>query len=117
MSRNRKIGNLGEEIATNYLIGQGYEIVEKNWTTGHKEIDIITRKNDIFVFIEVKTRTSLKQGMPEESISTKKISSVTEAARIYLFDKKYKDIRFDVVSIFLPQNATHELLHIQDAFY
>jgi putative endonuclease len=117
MSRNRKIGIQGEEIANHFLKSNGYEIIETNWTTGHKEIDIITFKNETFIFVEVKTRSTLKHGMPEESISLRKIESVTEAARIYLYDKKYKDIRFDVVSVYLKKNNTHEILHIKDAFY
>ncbi len=102
MHRNRKIGEKGEKLALAYLTELGYEVLELNWTTGHKEIDIISRYEDCYVFVEVKTRTSLHQGMPEESISRNKIRSVTEAARIYLYDKTYKDIRFDVIAIYLP---------------
>ncbi len=117
MSKNRKIGDLGEDLSVQYLQVNGYQVIEKNWTTGHKEIDIIALLNDIFIFVEVKTRTSSKMGMPEESISKRKIQSVTEAARIYLYDKNYKDIRFDVISILLKKDSLPEILHIKDAFY
>jgi putative endonuclease len=117
MSRNRKIGDIGEKIAFDYLQQAGFDILECNWTSGHKEIDIITIQEDIYIFVEVKTRTNSKHGMPEESISERKIQSVTEAARIYLYDKKYKDIRFDVISILLKKDQEPELLHIKDAFY
>lgn len=117
MNRNRNIGNQGEAMAIEYLQKQGYLIIEKNWTTGHKEIDIIAQQEDIYIFVEVKTRTTTLHGMPEESISARKIESVIEAARIYLYDKKYKDIRFDVISILLQKNKEPELLHIKDAFY
>lgn len=117
MSKNRKIGDLGEELSVKFLIERGYQIIERNWTVGHKEIDIIAKENDIYIFVEVKTRTSSKMGMPEESISERKIQSVTEAARIYLYEKQYKDIRFDVISILLKKEQAPELLHIKDAFY
>jgi putative endonuclease len=117
MSKNRKIGDIGEELSVKFLIEHGYQIIEKNWTVGHKEIDIIAKENDIYIFVEVKTRTSSKMGMPEESISERKIQSVTEAARIYLYEKQYKDIRFDVISILLKKENPPELLHIKDAFY
>ena len=117
MSRNRNIGDKGENIAIDYLQKEGYEIIATNWTTGHKEIDIITRKDNCYIFFEIKTRTSLKQGMPEESISIGKIKSVTEAARVFLYDKQYKDIRFDVISIVLPSDGEMDFLHIRDAFY
>ena len=117
MNRKRRIGENGEKIALDYLLKQGYEILEQNWTSGHKEIDIITRKDECIVFVEVKTRTSLFQGMPEESLSNGQIRSVTEAARIYLYDKEYKDIRFDVIAIYLPPDGEMDFLHIRDAFY
>ncbi len=117
MYRNRIIGEKGEKIATDYLIKEGYEIVELNWTSGHKEIDIITKKDDCYIFIEVKTRTSLALGMPEQSVSKKKIRSVIEAAKIYLYDKTYKDIRFDIIAIYLPANAAMDFVHFKDAFY
>lgn len=117
MSKNRKIGDIGEDLATKYCISHGYEVLEKNWTTGHKEIDIILKKNDIYIFVEVKTRTNLKMGMPETAISESKIKNVTEASQIYLENKTYKDIRFDVISVILKKNFEPEIFHIKDAFY
>ena len=117
MNTNRKIGEKGELIAEQFLKESGFEIIEKNWRTGHKEIDVICKQEDYYIFVEVKTRTTVRQGMPEESISESKIRSVTEAARIYLYEKKYKDIRFDVISIILKNENEHEILHIKDAFY
>lgn len=117
MNTNRKTGEKGEQLAFQYLQEKGFVIEERNWRSGHKEIDIICRQGDFYIFVEVKTRTSLKQGMPEESISANKINSVTEAARIFLYDKTYKDIRFDVISVILKKEGGHEILHIQDAFY
>ncbi len=117
MKSNRIIGEKGESIACQYLIEQGYTLIEKNWTAGHKEIDIICKEDELYVFVEVKTRKVLKQGLPEESISEQKIKSVTDAALVYLENKKYKDIRFDVISIILKNENQFELLHIKDAFY
>lgn len=117
MSRNKKIGQLGESIAKGFIQNLGYEIIAINWTIGHKEIDIIALDEGIYIFVEVKTRTTLSQGMPEESVSQSKINHVTEAARQFLYDKEYKDIRFDVISIHLKSENDYELLHIQDAFY
>ncbi|MBK7587634.1 MAG: YraN family protein [Bacteroidetes bacterium] len=117
MHTNRIIGEKGESIAAQFLLDKGFVIVERNWRTGHKEIDLICKQADIYIFVEVKTRRNISQGMPEESISTRKINSVTEAARIYLYDKQYKDIRFDVIAIWLKQGDEVEIMHIQDAFY
>lgn len=117
MNNNRKTGEKGESRAAEYLGAKGYTIVEKNWRTGHKEIDLICFNDDVYIFVEVKTRWSIVQGMPEESVSESKIRSVTEAARIYLYDKKYRDIRFDVIAIIFDKNGSEEILHIEDAFY
>jgi putative endonuclease len=103
MNTNRKIGEKGESLAESYLIKNGYQVVERNWRSGHKEIDLICTFEDLYIFVEVKTRTNVRQGLPEESISESKIRSVTEAAQVYLREKQYKDIRFDVVSIILKQ--------------
>ncbi|MEZ5046163.1 MAG: YraN family protein [Chitinophagaceae bacterium] len=114
---NKKTGQEGELLAQQFLKEQGYEILNINWRTGHKEIDIICKQQDVYIFVEVKTRLHTRMGMPEESVSEKKIQAVTEAARIYLEDKVYSDIRFDVISIILQKNNQHDILHIKDAFY
>jgi putative endonuclease len=117
MGTKRKIGEKGELLAEQFLKAKGFEIVEKNWRSGHKEIDLICRHVDFYIFVEVKSRTNVKHGMPEESVSESKIRSVTEAARVFLYDKTYKDIRFDVVSILFKNETEYDILHIQDAFY
>ncbi|MBK7691190.1 MAG: YraN family protein [Bacteroidetes bacterium] len=116
MNTNRKIGEKGESLAESFLTEKGYQVVERNWRSGHKEIDLICTYDDLYIFVEVKTRTNVRQGMPEESISERKIKSVTEAAQVYLRERQYKDIRFDVVAILL-KNGQAEILHIKDAFY
>lgn len=117
MKQTKSLGYRGEALAVTFLQEQGYHILEQNWTTGHKEIDIIAQLEDIYIFIEVKTRSSNRMGHPEESISPKKIEAVTEAARIYLYDKTYKDIRFDVIAILLQKDNATEIMHFKDAFY
>ena len=117
MDRNKKIGEKGEKIASDYLVKEGYEIAEKNWRSRHHEIDIIATKNNTYIFIEVKTRLTTKLGMPEESITKSKIRSVTQAAGVYLLNKQYKNVRFDVIAIYLPPNGEMDFLHIKDAFY
>ncbi|HNB82159.1 MAG TPA: YraN family protein [Chitinophagaceae bacterium] len=117
MNTKRQFGNEGEQRAVEHLKKAGYEIVACNWTHGHKEIDIIARQDDIYVFVEVKTRTSTVLGYPEESVSKAKMQSVCEAARIFLYDKTYRDIRFDVISVICPPGEEAEIFHIRDAFY
>ena len=67
-----KFGDLGERIAKNYLIRQGYEILDTNYKTKLGEIDIVAKEDDILVFVEVKTRSSRSFGLPQESVNFKK---------------------------------------------
>jgi putative endonuclease len=117
MSRNKNLGKKGEDLAADFLIKNGYNILERNWRSGHQEIDIISSHEQTLIFIEVKTRNTNKNGMPEESISESKIRSVTSAALKYLEGKNILRIRFDVISIRLHTQPEPEIFHIRDAFY
>jgi len=93
-------GKEGEAIAVRFLRRNGYRIVQKNYRTPIGEIDIIARDGDTLVFIEVKTRESLRYGPPFESVNSRKRLKITKVATLYL--KRFRNIppcRFDVVSI------------------
>ena len=95
-----RLGEEGEVIAVRFLKKNGYRIIQKNYRTPIGEIDIIARDGDTLVFIEVKTRESIRYGLPFESINNKKRQKIMNVATLYL--KRFKDIppcRFDVVSI------------------
>jgi len=117
MSKNRKTGQHGEDLAAAYLSAHQYDILERNWTHGHKEIDLICRQGETTVFVEVKTRRSTRMGLPEESVSAKKVEAVTAAAEEYLLLHPSRDIRFDVIAVLLLPEKEPDILHIRDAFY
>ncbi|HEX3010675.1 MAG TPA: YraN family protein [Syntrophomonadaceae bacterium] len=112
----KKLGQLGEDIAVSYLTNQGYKILERNYYTRYGEIDIICMQGKIIVFVEVRTKSSLNYGSPEESITPRKIEHLRKAALIYLgaFHLSYEEIRFDVIAIMLADNA--RINHIPNAF-
>ena len=64
MFRNKEIGKLGEEIATQYLRNKGYKILDRNFMCRQGEIDIVAHTKKELVFVEVKTRTNLSYGRP-----------------------------------------------------
>ena len=64
MYQNQKIGKLGEKLAAQYLESKGYEILERNFYCRQGEIDIIAKEKTKIIFIEVKSRTSVKYGKP-----------------------------------------------------
>jgi putative endonuclease len=100
---DKEIGKRGEELAVKILTEKGWEIIDRNYQYGNwGEMDIIAKDKDgILVFIEVKTRTNLEYGMPEDSITKKKIKQLKKIAECYLYEKEIKDTncRIDVVSV------------------
>lgn len=114
---NKDIGNQGERLARDYLIERGYKILEMNFTTRLGEIDIIAEKDNIISFVEVKTRRSLKYGMPKEAVNYRKMQKIIRVAENYIAYKIRDDrqYRFDVIEVFLSDNKN--INHIEDAFW
>ena len=114
---NKELGNKGEQIAARHLIKNNYEIIERNWRTGRLEVDIIAKKKNEIIFVEVKTRNTSYYGFPENAVNWKKKKFLYSAANSYIFRKNIKlDVRFDIISIII-EKGTFELEHIEDAFF
>jgi putative endonuclease len=113
---NQSKGRLGENLATEFLVKNGFLIIDRNYRFKRYEIDIICEKDNVLIFVEVKARTSNAFGFPETFVNPKKEIKIREAAENYIFDKNWqKDIRFDIISIELkPKN--HLITHLQDVF-
>jgi len=110
-----RIGKKGEKIACDYLIKNEFEICETNFRYRRNEIDIIAKKNNLLLFIEVKFRKSTAFGYPEEAVDTKKIQCMKEAAEYYIEKINWiRDIRFDTISILM--NKEIEIIHFKDSF-
>ena len=103
-------GNFGEMVAAMYLEKQGYEIVERNFRCRLGEVDIICRKGNQIVFIEVKTRTSDNYGAPSEAVNREKMNRIRKVAALYMMWEKITNyqVKFDVMEILLN--------HIENAF-
>jgi len=117
MSEHNELGKQGEEIATAYLLKQGYLILDVNWRAGRNEIDIIAKDKDFLVIIEVKSRRSDTFMEPEEAVTKEKQQSLIWAANAYIFRKNISlETRFDIISIIHNKNETR-IHHLKDAFY
>ena len=99
MNHNQRIGKWGEDIATEYLTQKGYELVARNIRTPYGEIDIIAKQGDITILVEVKTRTSNKMGLPEESITPRKREHMLAAADHYAAENEIDHWQIDVIAI------------------
>ena len=118
MSKHNKIGIKGEQIAADYLLNKGYIIVHRNWRSGKKEVDIIALKGDMLVIVEIKTRTNLDFGFPEEAVNRKKQQFLKTAAYAFMSQyPQYLNIRFDIISILLDGENINEIMHFEEAFY
>lgn len=117
MSDKIKRGKEGEDLAARYLEGKGYEIIERNYRHRQSEIDLIARKDNLLVFVEVKTRTSIKFGYPEEFVDERKEAKVLEGAENYIFTNDWRGfVRYDIVAI-IYSGKEPEITHLEDAFY
>ncbi|HAV77307.1 MAG TPA: YraN family protein [Anaerolineae bacterium] len=99
MKHNQRIGKWGEERSVEYLSQKGYEIIARNIRTPFGEIDIICKHKDSIIFVEVKTRTSNKMGLPEESITAKKREHMIACAEHYAAENDIDNWQIDVISI------------------
>ena len=110
-------GNQGEALATDFLARDGWTIVERNWRNNHAEIDIIMSKNDLLVFVEVKTRGTDTPESPEQAVSKRKQGHLIRAASAYLEQSDFEgEVRFDIVAIRISEQTT-DIRHIEDAFF
>lgn len=117
MPKHLETGQIGEEAAARFLEQKGYQVLERNYRYKKAEIDLIVRKENLLVFVEVKTRTNLAFGMPETFVSARKAQLITKAADEYIFANNWHgNIRFDIVAVIIKDQQM-ELEHFEDAFY
>lgn len=118
MGNNRKTGILGENYAKQHLVDSGYEIISTNYRCRAGEIDIIAKKEEFIVFLEVKYRKSLLYGYPRESVNAKKQSRIRDVAIFYIVaeDILNLDFRFDVIEILQVAQGEIKIEHIKNAF-
>jgi putative endonuclease len=118
MFKHSKIGIKGEQIAADFLLNKGYIILHRNWRSGRKEVDIIAFKDNVLVIAEIKTRTSLEFGFPEESVNRKKQQFLKVAAEAFIAaNPQYMNYRFDIVSVMMSGDSVKEVIHFEEAFY
>jgi len=115
---NKEIGNFGENTAAQHLGELGYEILYRNWRYKHLEIDIIASKDNLLHIIEVKTRSSIEFGYPEQFINPQKMQFLKNAAAHFQYQNpRWKYLQFDVISLFLNEKQIWELAFFEDVYF
>ena len=128
-TQKQMVGSLGEDLAADLLIKDGYTIVARNVHMGRNEIDIIAEDRDFIVFVEVKTRSCLypeagDYGISATAVDCAKRTNTVKAARDYLYSHHTeKQPRIDVIEVYLPAGGEASLSpkpiklnHIRNAF-
>ena len=117
MATHNTLGLQGEQLAVDFLIQRGYLILERNYRFRKAEVDIIAQKKDTLIAVEVKTRSNLDFGNPQDFVKPKQIQHLVNAMNQYIL-KRQLDItlRFDIIAIIKNKQGT-QIEHLEDAFY
>ncbi len=107
-----ELGILGEEIAAERIEKAGYQILKRNCRIGHSDIDILARDGDVLVFVEVRTKSRKDRGMPEDSLTKKKLSRMRRTAELYIAWNHFQGAaRLDAVCIVI--NDFNRITHFE----
>ncbi len=111
-NHRREIGRIGEDMACELLISMGHTILERNWRSGHLEIDIISYDPTGIHFVEVKTRSQSIQAPPQENVDRQKQKRIVKGAQGFMRTKKglpYGDYEynFDIVAVTFEGGECH----------
>ena len=115
--QRRELGRIGESLAASYLIGCGWEIVDRNVRYREGEIDLVASRDGVLAFVEVKTRRSAAFGSPAEAVTRRKQRTIRIVASRYLAERRprARSVRFDVMDIARDQGG-FVITHLEGAF-
>lgn len=119
MAEHNDLGKWGEDEAALYYEDRGYEILERDWKVGKRDIDLIalTEDKDTLVFVEVKTRQNNDLQEPEEAVDVKKMRNLAIAANAYVkLHDLDMDVRFDIISVIGKCSCVKSIECFEDAF-
>jgi len=117
MAQHNELGKKGEQLAVDFLIENGYEIVEINYRFDKAEVDIIAKKEDTLAIVEVKTRSTSDFGNPQDFVKPKQIQRLVKAVDEYVTVNKLDvEVRFDIIAI-VKEKKGFNIEHLENAFY
>ena len=116
--KNKDTGFLGENMTALYLIEKGYTILTRNWRYRHLEIDIIASFANRLHIVEVKTRSTLEFGFPEQMINAKKMQFLKNAAAHYQYQNPHWQwIQFDIAAVYKCAEGQWKLDYFEDVYF
>jgi putative endonuclease len=107
--RGGAIGKRGEDLAATWLQRNGYTILERNWRRPCGELDLIAEREGELIGVEVKTRTSVLMGEPEEAVTHAKQRKLLLTMQTYLMEMgaEQRPYRLDVLAVRLAPGGAH----------
>ena len=115
MAEHNELGKKGEKLAIDFLLKNGYKILETNYRFLKAEVDIIAQKAEVLAVVEVKTRSTDYFGNPQDFVNPKKIKLLLSAIDHYVIEKDLDvEVRFDIIAII--HQKTIKIEHLEDAF-
>ncbi len=117
MTQHLSLGIRGEDLVEHQLRSQGFTIHERNWRGGGGELDLVCSRDELLVFVEVRTRATRFLASPLMTINGPKQSRIAKAASCWLMNRahRFQHIRFDVFGVILTETET-VIEHIENAF-
>ncbi len=117
MAQHNELGKKGEQLAVDYLIENNYDIIERNYRFDKAEVDIIALKDNILAIVEVKTRSTLDFGNPQDFVKPKQIKNLVKAVDEYVTENDLDlEVRFDIIAI-VKEKKGFKIEHLENAFY
>ena len=115
MAAHNELGRWGEDMAAAYLERQDYTILERDWHSGHKDIDIIALDRGMLVFVEVKTRRNRIFTEPEQAVDYRKLRNLRAAINNYVkYRRLHAEMRMDIITVVGAIGTEPEINHIKD---
>ncbi len=107
--KNYEVGKLGEKLAENFLVKNGYRLITRNFHTRFGEVDLVVERNKKLIFVEVKLKIGEEFGTPEEMITKHKLRQIEMTGQSFLmkypeYEKFYESMQIDAVCIVMDTN-------------
>lgn len=117
MAQHNELGKKGEQLAVDFLLNNGYSIIKRNYRFDKAEVDIIAQKNEILAIVEVKTRSTIDFGNPQNFVKPKQIQRLVKAVDEYVTVNDLDvEVRFDIIAI-VKEGKHYKIEHLENAFY
>jgi putative endonuclease len=113
--RRAALGAYGERLAAAHLVEQGLVVLDRNWRCDAGEIDLVLRDGDVLVVCEVKTRSSVSCGTPQEAVTPAKLARLRRLAACWMaaHDAHPRDVRIDGVAVLRPRRGPSQVDHVR----